>query len=169
MVTRELLYTALTRQKEKVVVLLQGSATDLTASVQKDTQRAACRLTNLFGPPNPVEVKGVFLEERLIHNTMRGELVRSSRGHHCEPAACEGHRLRLRSGIRALWRAAGQVSDFTIEDDDSGKTYYWEHLGMLDDRATTRNAGMKKNSGIAITELSPMKTGRPERDSDHNS
>ena len=31
MVTRELLYTALTRQKEKVVVLLQGSAKELQA------------------------------------------------------------------------------------------------------------------------------------------
>jgi hypothetical protein len=28
--------------------------------------------------------------------------------------------------------------DFTIEDDDSGITYYWEHCGMLNDPAYRR-------------------------------
>ncbi len=27
--------------------------------------------------------------------------------------------------------AMNKFPDFTIEDDDSGVTYYWEHLGML--------------------------------------
>ena len=28
--------------------------------------------------------------------------------------------------------------DFTIEDDDTGTTYYWEHCGMLHDLAYKR-------------------------------
>ena len=69
MVTRELLYTALTRQKDKVVVLLQGSATDLHRFSSDRYSAVVCRLTNLFRPPNPIEFRGRFLEEHLIHNT----------------------------------------------------------------------------------------------------
>ena len=111
MVTRELLYTALTRQKNKVIVLLQGSATDLHRFSSDRYSAAACRLTNLFGPPRPIEFKGRFLEERLIHNTTRGELVRSkSRGHHRQPAACEERRLRVRTTVDHRRRSPGQVS-----------------------------------------------------------
>ena len=28
--------------------------------------------------------------------------------------------------------------DFTIEDDNTGETYYWEHLGMLSDQSYRR-------------------------------
>ena len=77
MLTRELLYTALTRQKRKVVVLHQGCATDLQKLSSERYSAAATRLTNLFGPPKPVKVGDVFLEDRLIHRTSRGEAVRS--------------------------------------------------------------------------------------------
>src|SRR5215208_6442387 len=75
MLTRELLYTALTRQKKKVVVLHQGSATDLQKLSSERYSATASRLTNLFGPPQPVEIGGAFLEKRLIHDTVRGEAV----------------------------------------------------------------------------------------------
>jgi ATP-dependent exoDNAse (exonuclease V) alpha subunit len=77
MITRELLYTALTRQKQKVVILHQGSATDLQRLSSERYSATATRLTNLFGPPRPVAVGGAFLEERLIHRTTRGDAVRS--------------------------------------------------------------------------------------------
>ena len=35
--------------------------------------------------------------------------------------------------------------DFTIEDDASGITYYWEHLGMLDDPAYRSRWERKRN------------------------
>ncbi|MBN72085.1 MAG: RNA helicase [Gimesia sp.] len=134
MVTRELLYTALTRQKEKVVVLLQGSATDLHRFSSERYSAAACRLTNLFGPPNPVEVKGAFLEERLIHNTTRGEPVRSkSEVIIANLLHAKGIDYDYEVELVLDGESQNKFPDFTIEDDDSGKTYFWEHLGMLGD------------------------------------
>ena len=134
MITRELLYTALTRQKTKVVVLLQGSVTDLHRFSSERYSEAACRLTNLFGPPMPIEVKGIFLEERLIHNTARGELVRSKSEViianllHAKGIDYEYEQELVLDGI-----PTGKFPDFFIEDDDYGTKYYWEHLGMLGD------------------------------------
>jgi hypothetical protein len=134
MLTRELLYTALTRQKQKVVVLHQGSATDLQRLSAERYSATAMRLTNLFGPPRPVAVSGTFLEDRLIHRTSRGEAVRSkseviianllhAKGidYHYE------HPLELGGVVK--------YPDFTIEDDDAGVTYHWEHCGLLHDPA----------------------------------
>lgn len=137
MLTRELLYTALTRQKTKVVILHQGSATDLQKLSSEKYSATATRLTNLFGPPTQVQVGDRFLEERLIHRTSRGEAVRSKSeviianllhsngvGYHYE------HPLELGGVVK--------YPDFTIEDDDTGVTYYWEHCGLLHDAAYRR-------------------------------
>jgi hypothetical protein len=34
--------------------------------------------------------------------------------------------------------------DFTIKDDDTGKTYYWEHCGMLDNEIYSSKWNKKK-------------------------
>jgi hypothetical protein len=153
MVTRELLYTALTRQKTKVVVLLQGAATDLHRLSSEHYSAAACRLTNLFGPPRPIAFKGTFLEERLIHNTTRGELVRSKSEViianllHAKTIDYAYEQELVLGGI-----STNKFPDFTIEDDNTGELYYWEHLGMLGDRGYKRRWDEKeqwyRDSGI---------------------
>ena len=83
LLSRELLYTALTRQQGRLVILHQGDFLDLKDFSDNRRSETARRLTNLFGPPAPVAIDGVFLEDRLIHHTKRGEAVRSEvRGHH---------------------------------------------------------------------------------------
>ena len=77
MLTRELIYTALTRQKEKIVILMQGTPSDFQRLSSERYSETASRLTNLFAPPTPVKVGEKFLEDRLIHRTARGEAVRS--------------------------------------------------------------------------------------------
>lgn len=145
MVTRELLYTALTRQKEKVIVLLQGTATDLHKFSSERYSATACRLTNLFGPPKPMEFKGYFLEERLIHNTTRGELVRSKSEViianllHEKNIDYDYEQELIINGV-----PQDKFPDFTIEDDDTGVKYVWEHLGMLSDHAYKRRWQEKK-------------------------
>jgi hypothetical protein len=137
MLTRELLYTALTRQKQKVVVLHQGSVTELQRFSAERYSATAIRLTNLFGPPRPVAVGDIFLEDRLIHRTSRGEAVRSkseviianllhAKGidYHYE------HPLELGGVVK--------YPDFTIEDDAAGITYFWEHCGLLHDSTYRR-------------------------------
>lgn len=143
MLTRELLYTALTRQKERIVVLHQGSATDLHKLSSERYSATAGRLTNLFTTPKPVKVGDSFLEERLIHITSRGEAVRSKSeviiADHLHANGIDyhyEHPLEL-GGVT-------KYPDFTIEDDDSGITFYWEHCGMLSDSAYARRWDAKR-------------------------
>ena len=75
--SRELLYTALTRQRDHVTVLMQGDLADLKAYSSATYSETASRLTNLFNAPSPVEVDGRFLEAGLIHKTRKGITVRS--------------------------------------------------------------------------------------------
>ena len=145
MVTRELLYTALTRQKEKMVVLLQGAATDLHRFSSERYSATACRLTNLFHPPKPIEFKGHFLEERLIHNTARGELVRS-KSEVIIANLLHDNKIDYEYEQELIINSVPQdkFPDFTIEDDDTGVKYVWEHLGMLSDHAYKRRWQEKK-------------------------
>ena len=130
LLSRELIYTALTRQTEKIVILMQGTPTDVQRLSSEEYSEAAGRLTNLFTPPTRVQVGERFLEERLIHVTSRGETVRSK----SEVIIAN---LLHAGGIDYRYEEPLELDgltkypDFTIEDDNSGETYYWEHLGML--------------------------------------
>jgi hypothetical protein len=132
MLSRELLYTALTRQKERVVVLHQGSATDLQKLSSEQFSENAKRLTNLFKAPEPIEVGGSFLERNLIHITTRGDAVRSKSE---VIIANLLHSKNIQYHYESPLEIDGvtKYPDFTIEDDDTGITYYWEHCGMLAD------------------------------------
>lgn len=130
LLSRELLYTALTRQREHVTVLHQGEISDLQQYSKAAYSEAARRVTNLFRDPDPVELGGKYLEAGLIHKTRKGIAVRSK----SEVIIAD---MLFSKGIdfdyeRPL-EIAGErkLPDFTIEDSDSGVTYYWEHLGML--------------------------------------
>ncbi len=137
LLSRELLYTALTRQQDRVVILHQGDVRDLRRYANDNHSDIARRLTNLFAPPNPIRFQESdgnekFLEERLIHRTKRGDLVRS------KSEVIIANEL-LAQGIdryeyeEPLTLPSGKTRypDFTIVDDDTGARYYWEHLGLL--------------------------------------
>ena len=130
LLTRELLYTALTRQKDRVVILHQGPRADLRKYSSDDHSEIARRLTNLFLLPSPVQFNGRFFEEHLIHRTARNEMVRSKSeviiADHLSNKGVEyGYEQPLTiDGVT-------KYPDFTIEDAESGQTFYWEHCGML--------------------------------------
>ena len=132
LLSRELLYTALTRQRNHIVVLHQGPRSELKRFASDAYSETARRLTNLFQAPSPVEVAGRFYEDRLIHRTLREELVRS------KSEVIIANMLHERN-IDYVYEKELQLGgesrypDFTIEDDDSGLVYYWEHCGMLHD------------------------------------
>jgi ATP-dependent exoDNAse (exonuclease V) alpha subunit len=157
MLTRELLYTALTRQKQKVVVLHQGSATDLQKLSSEGCSAAATRLTNLFTPPKPVKVGDSFLEERLIHITSHGEAVRSKSE---VIVANLLHSNKITYKYEQALEIAGvtKYPDFTIEDDDTGVTYYWEHCGMLQNRGY-RERWKEKQAWYASHGIKQLKDG----------
>jgi len=130
LLSRELLYTALTRQRDRVVILHQGPRSDIKAFASDELSETARRLTNLFVAPAPVEVRGRFFEEGLIHRTSRNELVRS------KSEVIIADRL-ADMDIEYLYEhpltidGETKYPDFTIEDAETGVTYYWEHCGML--------------------------------------
>jgi hypothetical protein len=132
LLSRELLYTAMTRQRERIVILHQGTRGELRKFSSAEFSETARRLTNLFDAPSPIEFKGKFYEERLIHKTLRGEMVRSK----SELVIAD----RLHSnGVDYLYEHPLTLSgrtrfpDFTYEDDESGRKFYWEHCGLLVD------------------------------------
>jgi hypothetical protein len=137
LLSRELLYTALTRHRDRLILMHQGPVTDFRRFAGEEHSEIARRMTNLFADPLPREIvigkEKRFLENGLIHRTERGELVRS------KSELVIADKLHAR-GINYAYEqplilGEGRIRypDFTIADHASGVTYYWEHLGLLDD------------------------------------
>ncbi len=130
--SRELLYTALTRQQRNVVLFHQGDLHDLMKLSGADRSETARRLTNLFADPALIDYAGTFLEAGLIHRTARGELVRS-KSEVIVADLLDGLELPY-SYEQPFVGPDGSVRypDFTVEDADTGQRVLIEHLGMLD-------------------------------------
>lgn len=131
LLSRELLYTALTRQKEGVIVLTQGDPFELRKYSKDEYSETKIRFTNLFRPPKPRKIGNKFLEENLIHTTSIGVPVRSkSEVIIADRLTSNGITYHYEEDLE--FKSVVRSPDFTIHD-DSGVTYYWEHLGMLQD------------------------------------
>lgn len=132
LLSREMLYTALTRQKEKVIILFQGNAFDikeLASPLKSDTLR---RITNLFEKPELVEVEGHYLEKNLIHQASDGKMLRSKSELLIYQRLID-KKLNPLYEKKLVFKEVEKLPDFTIENEDSGEVYYWEHCGMLFD------------------------------------
>src|SRR5262249_26986083 len=147
--SRELLYTALTRHQDALVILHEDEIGALRRYAEPAASEIARRMTDLFEEPAPVEVVTTtgptFLDQHLLHRTSPSELVRSK----AELAIAEKliamgvpyvYEQPLVLGGRTRW------PDFTVEDDASGITYYWEHLGLLSDPAYARRWAAKRQA-----------------------
>lgn len=132
LLSRELLYTALTRQQERITILHQGARSEIRKFTSTEFSETARRLTNLFREPGLVAYKNKFYEERLIHRTLRDELVRS------KSELIIADRLHS-NGVDYTYEqplvlnGRTRYPDFTIDDAESGRKFYWEHCGMLVD------------------------------------
>ena len=138
LLSREFLYTALTRHQERLVILHEGPLVEYRRYAGDEHSEIAGRMTNLFADPLPREVtvnaQQRFLEEGLIYRTERGDLVRS------KSELVIADKLHARGIDYAyeqplvLPNGRTRYPDFTIADHAHGVTFYWEHLGMLDDQ-----------------------------------
>ena len=134
--TREMLYTALTRQRDKIIILHQGDFRDLMHYSQEAASEINRRMTNLFAPSAPVEIKVrnkfVCLDEKLIYLTENGDLVRSkSEWIIADKLKAAGIKYQYEQPL--ILDGVERFPDFTIRDEDSGTVWYWEHNGMLSD------------------------------------
>lgn len=141
--SRELIYTALTRQRDRIIILHQGDIFSLksySSDLYSDTLK---RITNLFEDPNPILHKGKYLEENLIHKASDGILLRSK----SELIIYERllyHKIKPIYEKELVIKDVRKIPDFTIEDSETGIKYYWEHLGMLSDPEYSKRWENKK-------------------------
>ena len=132
MLSRELLYTAITRQQNGLVILYNNDFRNLlkfSSDVYSDLAR---RCTDLFATPKfiNIESKGWY-EEGKIHKTKTGIMVRSKSeviiANELENAGLDWHYEN--DGNYVVINGNKYLPDFVIFH--NGKTYYWEHLGLL--------------------------------------
>lgn len=133
--SRELIYTALTRHQDRVVVLHQGPRSVLKEFASPHRSETARRMTNLLQPCHMLEfpqAKGsIFLQEGLIHRTSKGLAMRSkSELLIAEALTHAGIAFEYEKPL--VLGGTTRYPDFTVEDEISGRTVYWEHLGMLE-------------------------------------
>lgn len=131
LLSRELLYTALTRQRDRIIILHQGSRSELKKFSSDYYSEIARRYTNLFKAPELVKIEDHLFENQLIHRTRQGEPVRSkSEVIIADNLSTEGIEYIYEKKL-VTSDGSERYPDFTIEDAESGVIYYWEHLGLL--------------------------------------
>lgn len=162
LMSRELIYTALTRQRDRVVVLHQGDVNSLRDYTSIKASETARRLTNLFIAPDPVFEETLFFEKGLIHRSGRGIAMRSKSEVIIADALDEAGIIadyeRKFEGTDGTYR----IPDFTIEDDASGVTYLWEHCGMLMDDSY-RSRWATKRTWYRSQGVRPREEGKGDR------
>lgn len=159
--SRELLYTALTRQQQKLVLLHEAPLEDIAALGSALYSDTAHRLTNLFVPSDPVVVKEVVIDSGLVHRTDRGDVVRSKNE---VIIANMLHQLNLAYDYEAPFTGSDGRTvrpDFTVST-DLGETVLWEHLGMLTDPRYVGKWEAKKD-WYARNGVLPIEQGGGER------
>ncbi|QOZ36992.1 ATP-dependent RecD-like DNA helicase [Bradyrhizobium sp. CCBAU 53421] len=140
LLTRELVYTALTRSKDRLILLMEGDDPSGLYDLIR-TSETARRSTNLFAvgirAEDPrAEKSGKPSKDRyaahLIYRTTRGELVRSkSELLIAEKLHALGINYQYERPLDGTARPGRLRPDFSFID-DSGEIILWEHLGRLD-------------------------------------
>lgn len=169
LITRELLYTALTRQQQRVVVLHQGDINSLRAFASDERAETPGRFTNLFEKqkpefkPSPVKLSdNRYIEEGLIHRSRRSTPLRSKSEVIIDDAL-------FSKGVDAVYEAhfvgkdgTMKLPDFTIDNSSTGQTFLWEHCGMMADEGYRQRWEEKlawyRNNGVL-----PYQDGGGER------
>lgn len=132
LLSREMLYTSLTRQKNKVVMLFQGNTFDIKALASPLKSDTLKRITNLFEKPELVEIEGQYLEKNLIHQASDGKMLRSKSELLIYQRLIDKNILPLYEK-KLVIKDVEKLPDFTIDNDETGDVFYWEHCGMLFD------------------------------------
>ena len=139
LLSRELVYTALTRSRQRLVLLIEGDNAGLLYDLSRPEKSDAChRNTNLFG--------GILRErsgeppyaENLIHKTDKGHMVRSKSELIIADLLFEEEipyeYEQPLDGDKVLGRLH---PDFSFTD-AAGDRVIWEHLGMMHDEEYVR-------------------------------
>lgn len=135
--SRELLYTGLTRFRQKMVLLIERDTTVLESLRNPQASDTLLRNTNLFVLAVRPESVGRYYAAHLIHRTRpspahpNGVLVRSkSEVIVADTLTSLGISYRYEEKLPSPSDPRDfRLPDFTVSYE--GDTFYWEHLGML--------------------------------------
>jgi hypothetical protein len=132
LLSRELVYTALTRSRDQLVLLIEGDdATVLFDLTRPERSETARRNTNIFQSVIRAADDTVPFAEHLIHRTEKGHLVRSKSelviANMLHGLAIPYEYERVHDGTTAAGRLRPDFSFVTAD----GDLILWEHLGML--------------------------------------
>ena len=143
LLSKELLYTALTRSKETMTVFIQGSPSskfeDTLFERIRNRSYSAIRKTSLFSLPfwdfSLEPEKGVFVKSRveyIIYNILKQyrEEIEGVEFFYEKAPVINDDELKMKT-------------DFTVNT-PSGNTYYWEHLGLIGSRYYERKWQYKR-------------------------
>jgi exodeoxyribonuclease V alpha subunit len=136
--SRKLLYTGLTRFKAKLILLVERDSQpllDFRRPESSDTMRRTTRMFDLLigQDAGDVGVIGPYRPGALIHRTSDGTPVRSK-------SEVVVYDVLMALGLSVQYELPltakdGNPKDFRLPDFTifhQGRTWYWEHLGMLD-------------------------------------
>ncbi len=146
LLSRELFYTALTRSREQLVLLIEGNDPSIIYELSKpERSETARRNTNLFAAAVRNMDDELPYAENLIHRTLKGHMVRSKSelviANLLYSLGITYDYERILEGKKEPGRLR---PDFSFTD-ASGDLVIWEHLGMLD-KADYRKAWDWKKS-----------------------
>jgi hypothetical protein len=129
--SRELFYTALTRQEDRIVILHHGNFKDYQKFTMGNYSETARRLTDLFVQPELKFIKQKYYDNQYIQVSAREEFMISKSEVIIADLLHHYHVNYVYEGEISDDRGIAIHPDFIFEDSDSGTTYYWEHLGLL--------------------------------------
>ena len=130
--SKELLYTGLTRFRKKIIVLIERDTDVLERLRSPQASATLLRSTNLFTKAVRSDSEGKWYANHLIHRTAKDVLVQSK----SEVIVAD---TLTRLGIsyeyeKKLLNKEGNPNDYRLPDftvSYDGDIFYWEHLGML--------------------------------------
>lgn len=148
--SRELLYTGLTRFKGKLILLVEKDSQpllDLRRPEASDTMRRTTRMFKLLigQDAGDIGIRGPYRPEGLIHRTSDSTYVRSkSEVIVYDVLVSQGLSVQYE---KPLTGKDGNPKNFRLPDftvNYQGRTWYWEHLGMLDKASYKDDWELKK-------------------------
>ena len=166
LLSKELLYTALTRQEKKLYILYNEDAYNLRKYSSMEYSDIARRFTDLFASPKIVEVSNHYYEEDLVHRAKDGRMFRSKSEVIIANMLIDNGLDDFLYEEKLPIGDTYKLPDFTFKDAATGTLIIWEHCGMMADpvyrerwenkkRLYELNGYSEENGNLVVTEDLP--------------
>jgi hypothetical protein len=132
--SRELLYTALTRQEDKVVILHQGEFRDFIRLASTDASATARRFTDLFYLPDIKQIENKYYDAKYVNVSERGErMISKNEVIIANLLNKYSETIQYAYEDKLKFTGSGRTvhPDFVIDNLITRKRFYWEHLGLM--------------------------------------